>query len=165
MKLLFTTFLQIMLLRSGPQVLPASRHLLGLSLLLHWLTGVALGLFGQPLRLSVFSALAATLLMVALVHFILMLQRHRPRFTQTLTALAGCEVILGLIALPISTLYYAGDWARDIAALLLLAVLGWNVVLAAHIFRHALDITQGRGLIYAICYMLISIWLASQLGA
>lgn len=165
MKLLLTTFWKIVLLRGAPQVLPASRHLLGVCLLLHGMTGIVLGTFSMSLSHALISALAGTLLMVALVHIILIFNRYQARFIQTLTALAGCEVFIGLLAIPVTAVYYAGDAGKDAAALLSLAILGWNVAIAAHIFRHALSTTQGKGFIYAIGYMLISITISGMVMA
>jgi hypothetical protein len=165
MKLLFTTFWQIALMRAHPEVLPASRYLLGLCLFVHWLTGITLGLFSLSPAQALLSALVGTLMMVALVQIILMLNRYRERFLQTITALAGCEVLIGLLAIPVTAIYYAGDAGKGAAALLSLAILGWNVAIAAHIFRHALSTSQGMGFVYAIGYMLFSITISGMLVA
>jgi len=155
---------QIVLLRQGPQVLPASTFLLWLVLAAHWLTGVLLGLLSLPPLESMLSALAGTLIMVALVHTLLLLYRHHARLTQTLAALAACEVLLGLLALPLTALFYAGAGLQDIAAMLSLLVLGWNITVAAHIFRHALGVSMGMGFLFAIAYTLISISLGGLVG-
>jgi len=152
----------IALLRQGPQVLPVSTFLLWLVLGAHWATGVLLGLFSFPVGESLLSALAGTLIMAAVVHTLLLLYRHHNRLVQTLTALAGCEVLLGLLGIPPTALFYAG--AQDIAAMLSLLLLGWNIAIAAHIFRHAVGVTLGMGFFYAIVYILISISLVDFFG-
>lgn len=153
---------QIALLRQGPQVLPASTVLLWLALALHWVTGVLLGVFSYPLLEAMLSALAGTLIMAAVVHTLLLVYRKHHRLLQTLTALAGCEAMLGLLGLPPTALFYAG--AQDIAAMLTLLLLGWNTAIAAHIFRHAIGVTLGMGFFYAITYTLISIMLGNLVG-
>lgn len=165
MKLLLTAFWKIVLLRYAPQMIPASRHLLVVCLLLHAMTGIALGSFSLPVSHALFSAISGTLLMTAMVHAVLIVNRYQARFVQTLTALAGCEVILGLLAIPVTTIYYASDTGKSAAALLSLAILGWNVAIAAHIFRHALSTTRGMGFIYAITYTLITIIISGFLMA
>lgn len=164
MEALFRAFASIALLRRGPQILPASKALLALILAAHLGTGVLLGLFGLPPAMALLSALAGTLIMVALVHGLLMLHRLHARVTQTLTALAGCEVLLGLLVLPLSALYYAGGGAAELAALLSLLLLAWNVAVAAHIFRHALNVSVGMGVMFAIGYTLISLSLSGLIG-
>lgn len=161
---LLRVILQIVLLRQGPQALPASSFLLWLVLGAHWLTGVVLGLYSLAPVASMLSALAGTLIMAALVHTLLLLHRRHERLTQTLMALAACEVLLGLLALPLTALFFAGAGAQDIAAMLSLLLLGWNIAVAAHIFRHALSTSMGVGLLFAIGYTLISISLGGLIG-
>ncbi len=163
MKVLLQTFWQIALLRRGPQILPASRFLLLLVIVLHWLTGVVLGLFSLPGQDALLAALGGTALMVALLHFVLMWHRRGTRLIQTLTALAGCEVILGLLAVPVTALFYSGGSMKDFAALLSLLIMGWNIAVAAHIFRHALNASQGIGFVYAIGYMMIALSVSNMI--
>lgn len=165
METLIRALVAIALLRRGPQTLPASTFLLYLALAAHWGTGVLLGLFSLPPAMALLSALAGTLVMVALVHGLLLLHRLHARVTQTLTALAGCEVLLGLLALPLTLLFYAGGGMAELAALLSLLLLGWNVAVAAHIFRHALNVSVGMGVLFAIGYTLISMSLSGLIGA
>jgi hypothetical protein len=164
METLIRTIAAIALLRRGPQTLPASTFLLYLLLAAHWGTGVLLGLFSFSTAMALLSALAGTLIMVALVHGLLLLHRLHSRVTQTLTALAGCEVLIGLVGVPLTALFYAGGTMSELAALLSLLLLGWNVAVAAHIFRHALNVSMGVGVLFAIGYMLISISLSGLIG-
>lgn len=164
MEALFRAIISIALLRQGPQILPASTFLLALALAAHLGTGVLLGLFSLSPALALFSALAGTLIMVALVHGLLLLHRLHMRVIQTLTALAACEVLIGLLALPLTALFYAGGGLAELAALLSLLLLGWNVAVAAHIFRHALNVSMGMGVLFAIGYTLISMSLSGLIG-
>lgn len=161
MAALLRVIMQIALLRQGPQVLPASSALLWLVLGVHWLTGVALALFNQPLDRALFSSLVGTLVMLAVVQTLLLLHRLQSRFIQTLTALAACEVLLGLIAIPLGAGFAMGGDIQAIVGLLSLLLLGWNVAIAAHIFRHALGVSMGMGFLFAIGYTMVSISLAS----
>jgi hypothetical protein len=164
MKSLFRAIASIALLRQGPQILPASAILLYLVLAAHWGTGVLLGLFSLTPVMALLSALVGTLIMVALVHGLLLLHRLHSRVTQTLTALAGCEVLIGLLALPLTALFYAGGTMAELASLLSLLLLGWNVAVAAHIFRHALNVSVGMGILFAVGYTLISMSLSGLIA-
>lgn len=160
MRALFRAVLSIALLQSGPQVLPTSTVLLVLALAAHFGTGVLLGLFSLSLPMALLSALAGTLIVVALVHGLLLLHRRRARVTQTLTALAACEVLIGLLALPLTALYYTSGGMAELASLLSLLMLGWNVAVAAHIFRHALSVSMGMGVLFAIGYIIVALGLS-----
>jgi hypothetical protein len=159
MAALFQVFWQIALLRRGPQTLPASRELLWLLLAAHWLIGVILVLDTFSLDRALLSGLLGTLIMVAVVHGLLLVHRHYNRVTQTLGALAGCEILLGLLTLPLLVLLGMGGELQALATILWLLLLGWSIAITAHIFRHALGVSLGIGLLSAMGYVFISITL------
>ncbi len=164
MEALFRAIASIAMLQRGPQILPASRHLMALALAAHLGTGVLLGMYALSSGMALLSAFVGTLIMVALVHGLLLLHQRQARVMQTLTALAGCEVLIGLLALPLTALYYAGGGVAELAALLSLLLFVWNVTVAAHIFRHALDVSMWMGVLFAVGYTLISLSLSGFLG-
>lgn len=161
MDALIQAFLRILLLRTGPQSVPASKVLMWLVLLLHFAVGFLLTMFSQSFVVSVLYALVGTLITVAVVHGLLLLYRRHERYLQTLTALAACEALLGVMLLPvaINELYYQDSSNAEINVLLgfvLLIVIGWSVAVSAHIFRHALSVSMGLGFLYSIVYFIIS---------
>jgi hypothetical protein len=165
---LIQAFWRILLLRAEPQSVPAVPALLWLGLSLHFGVGLIHALFSMPFSLAAFYALVSTLTMVAVVHGLLLLFRKHARYMQTLTALAGCEALLGLMLLPISMFYYqsgGGEELRGLLAILSLMVIGWNVALAAHIFRHALSVSSGLGFLYSVAYLIIAVTLGDMVSA
>lgn len=154
---LFQVFWSITVLRAGPQVLPASPVLLWLVLPLHWLVGVALGLFSAPLGVSALSSLLGTLIMVAVVQGLLSLRGLGTRAMQTVTALAGGEALLGLMMLQVSLAYFTSGGELGAAALLSLFLLGWNVALATHILRQALEVPTAVAFLGALGYIFVSL--------
>lgn len=152
---LFGVFIDICLLRAGPQDLPASGFLAGVTVLLHWLLGVLLSLYGLPPALALVSALLGTLLLVAVVHGLLALRGLGSRFHQTLTAMAGCELLLGLFAFPLMVWYYNTD-DPFIPSILSLGLLAWGLVVSTHILRHALNVPAVMGFVAALGYTALS---------
>lgn len=159
---LFQVIWQIALLRQGPQVLPASGVLLWLTLGAHWLSGVALGATSLPLDRAMLLSLVGTLLMVAITHGLLVLHRRHNRATQTLTALAACETLLGIMAIPVLAWLEVEGAIQGVAAIFYLILFGWSIAIAAHIFRHALSVSLGMGFLFAIGYTLMSMSLGSM---
>ncbi len=162
MDALIQAFFRILLLRAGPQTIPPSAALMWLVLVLHFAIGFLLTIFTQPFGYSLLSSLVGTLIMVAVVHALLLFYQQHARYLQTLTALAACEVLLGLLLLPLSlsALYYQGRDSNELTtllAILWLMVVGWNVAVAAHILRHALSVSTGLGFLYSIVYFMIAI--------
>lgn len=166
MTLVLQAFWQILLVRGSPQILPYSRLLLGSVLLLHLLVGMALAAFTLPLEEALLSAAVGTVLIVAISQGLLALYGVGQRTVQVVTALAGCEFAIGLMALPLNGWFYAVERAdAGIPALLSMVLLGWNVALVAHIYRHALGVSKGLGFLFAIGYVIISLTLASLIVA
>ncbi len=168
MDALIRAFWRILLLRAGPQSLPAAPALLWLALLLHYGVGLLHALFSLPFGFAALYALVSTLTMMAVVHGLLLLFHRHVRYTQTLSALAGCEALLGLMLLPLSVLFVqsgGGGELQGLLAILSLMVIGWNVAVAAHIFRHALSVSTGLGFLYSIAYLIIAITLGDMVSA
>ena len=153
-------FVQICLLRQGPQDLPTSGILLAMALTAHTVMSILL----SNVSLSVLSALAwgvlSTVLLVVLAATLLYVQRRNARVVQTVTALAGTGAIITFIALPISGWLHGADHAAGeggFALLLVLILTGWSLVVVGHIIRHALSVPYFIGLVMAVVFYLISI--------
>lgn len=160
---LLNIFVDICLLRAGPQDLPASRFLLGVAILLGLLTGALLIVdsFG-----SVFSALLAQildlLLLMALIRFGLAYRGLAPRFLQVATALFGSSALINLVTMPVQLLIGedpSASLAGELGVLLYLFLLVWALVVIGHILRHAFDIRFGGGILIALAYFLLINWL------
>ncbi len=158
MQQLLKVFVAICLLRAGPQHLPASRFLLGLALVAHVLLGLAFALFTLPLAQALLAAVIGTALLLGVVQALLLVHRKSQRLQQTATALAGSEFILGLLALPPTLWFHAvqDNSARIVPSLLSLLLIVWSVVVTVHILRHALEVSQGIALLFALGYTILA---------
>lgn len=147
-----STLFCLMAMRCGPQRLSADHRLLIAALAAHVGIGVILGVADADIGYALLTALLTTLVMVAVVHAALTLNGRGNRVSQSLTALAWCETLLGVVALPI-VLFELGD-----APLLLLSLLvvGWNLAVSANIFRHALELEKGAAFLYALGYFFVA---------
>jgi len=152
-------FFDICLLRAGPQDLPASNALLGVVLATHVVVGVILGLLSYSFINAIFYALVSTFIVVALTRIALLLRNYGGRFRQTLSGLAGTDVLLGLVAWPVTAWLYradaeGGDIGGPFAVWLLLVA--WSLVVTAHILRHALSVHYAIGFAVAVGYFVVS---------
>ena len=93
---------------------------------------------------------------------LLQIRGKSPRWTQTVTALAGTGIIISLIALPLYVIIGVGgsdeinSSTGQAFGLLLLAILAcWNITVMAHILRHALDVNFVLAIVFAITYIWI----------
>jgi hypothetical protein len=154
-------FIQICLLRRGPQDLPTSGILLAIALAAHTLMAVLFFAVYENAMKALLSGALDTVLLAALTGTLLYVQRQNARFVQTLTALAGTGALFTLISLPVSGWFLgAGPESREggIAIMLLLTLVAWSLAVAGHIFRHALSAPYFVGLVFAVVFYGISIW-------
>lgn len=167
MAVLFNLFWEICLLRKGPQDVPASQELLKLCLIGYAATGLLnlwLGLGEVGAGTALLLTAVDVGLLLGLVYAVLQLRGLLARYTQTLTALAGTGTLLQLIVLPLGMWYQrelAGNGTADLPAMLWLMLLVWSVAITAHILRHALSVTFGIGVLYALGYLMVS-WTAAD---
>ena len=153
-------FVQICLLRMKPQDLPSSATLLALVLLTHTVVGAAVASVNLRFGQAIAAGVIDTALLCGLTIALLMLRTLRERTVQTLTALAGAGSVIGVLAYPASLWLHRAYQANEhspVLAVLVLAMLGWSLVVSAHILRHALSAPFYLGLLVSIAFYWISI--------
>ena len=160
MRAIVNPFIQICLLRQGPQDLPASGILLAIALIAHTVMSIVWSKVTLNAVSALLSGLLDTGLLVVLTGALLYAQRRSARVIQTLTALAGTGTIITFLALPVSGWLRGADQSAGeggFAVFLLLILMGWSLAVVAHIFRHALSIPYFFGLVLAAVFYGISI--------
>jgi hypothetical protein len=156
---LIRAWFDICRLRAGPQDLPASGFLLGLSLCCYALVSFLVASPSSGIMGAVQLATVDTGMLVVFATSILYLQSKTERINQTLSALAGSGSLMGMLALPLVLLVDPGQPADQLSALLTglwLLLLIWNLLVMAHIMRHALSASFAVGLGAAVLYALVS---------
>lgn len=152
----------ILSLRAGPQILPAAAGLLTAIVIADLLLSVAVlstGLdFGQALLMVATSIGAGLLFCYAALY----LRSLSNRFLQTATALFGTDLIITLVAMPLSLIAVqqlqpdgTSTLSPDVA-LGLLIVTVWMLAVVGGIFRHALDLSWPAALAVALAYVLVT---------
>ena len=160
---LLNLFVDICLLRAGPQALPASFSLLLMAALAGLVSGalVIASSFGG--LTAALGAQALDLLLIALLLRGALIVRGLPaRFVQAASALYGCGVVINLATMPVQLMI--GREAEDtlvgeLGLLFYLLLLIWALVVVAHILRHALEIRFSGGLLLSLGYFLAVNWL------
>ena len=166
MKQLVRLFAAICLLRAAPQDLPASRALLGITLGLYLLFAWLLAIPAYGQARAVWVALLDTALLIVFIQLLLYLLGRGTRILQTLTAMAGCGSLLGLLALPLVLWGQPTQAEEQVSGLLLYAwllLLVWNLFVTGHILRHALSTSLGIGTGVALLYALFSMQILAAL--
>lgn len=156
--ILWRSFFNICLFRSGPQDLPGSWFFTQVSLIIYTLVAIILSMFQLPVIEAIAGRILETALLIILTASLLYLTRHFARLPQTLTALAGIGIIFNILV-SITYLFFPLPTEPPINLEILfpyLLISCWNLAITAHIFRHALSASFGIGLVVALtCSMFI----------
>ncbi len=161
MQALIRFFVELCLLRRAPQDLPASDMLFRLMLILDLLIGVLAGVAaGLSAGSSLIQGAVEVALMLGALYLALYLSRHPGRFIQSATALLGSGALIGLLAVVPLSLNPTGSDQTDaatIGAIMLLALMIWNIVVNGHILRHSFGITLAQGAAAATAFQILAI--------
>ncbi|MGQ0658266.1 MAG: hypothetical protein ACT4NU_09255 [Chromatiales bacterium] len=152
-------YLDICLFRRGPQDLPASQWLMGVTLGTYALAGFALLSFEFAPHLALLAAVADAGVLWAGTVLLLNLFRHPRRAAQTVTALAGTGLIITVIAIPLAfwlTFGHAPDSDLAVPGVLWLVLFGWNVLVTARVLQQAFSTSFTIALVTAIVFIFLS---------
>jgi len=155
------SWVEQLLLRRAPQDDAFSRPALALALLAYMVVDLLQAFSSSAWAVASAITLTDTLIMAGFTWAVLQLAGKSPRLVQTLTALAGTGALLGIPGVPL--VWHAvrahqagGPSAAVVAGWLVLLV--WTVAVQAHIFRHALSVRYGFGLMIAGLHTVIAIY-------
>ena len=152
---LFRFFVDLAILRRGPQDLPASSALLALLAVLSVLIGgintaAFFGGLGAALGANLFDLMLSMVTLFVLLQF----RGHAARWMQTMSAFLGLGLLVGLIMLlvrPLAGLMGAAQFATQVDVLLAL----WLHVALGSVLRHALGVPLPAGVLIVFAYTLM----------
>lgn len=145
-------FLGICRLRANPQDLPTSNRLLLATLIAYGLADVIGALDMLPLGAAALTAAVDTLLLIVATHLALHWRAMENRFTQTLSALAGCGALLSMLAWAAFGL--TREWLPP--TWVWVPFLLWYTLVFGHVLRHALSVTLPAGVAVSLLYIILS---------
>jgi hypothetical protein len=161
MKSIINLFWGICLMRQSPAAVPAQGGFVAAVVVANLLASlvVSLSLAGNPGFLVTLTGIIVGQAVTASLLWILLGARNlRARFTTTLAALFGCDVVITAcfgLALPLLSLL--GASATTLAFLLFLV---WSVAVAGFILHRALDVRLAIGIGLALGMSLLSVALS-----
>lgn len=160
--LLLQNFVGILRSDLGPEVLPRSGLLLGVSLGLFVLAQFAGKLFTYTPVGAAAIGLCAVALLAAITALGSWLFKHYDRLTQTLTALAGAGAAVTFVKFALRLVLEVAFTSEDLdfpidplANFLLFPVFLWNVVVYASIFRRGFAVGRILGFAMSLGYLLV----------
>ena len=159
----YSAFFNICCLRSGPQHLPISSVLLWFTLLTYtFINCILQWLLGSSLFEATLISIMGSFLVMMLTGALLYITHHLARFTQTLTAWAGANTLMGIFSL-LPTYWFSKAPHNVLLQLLLLSLNIWSITISAHVFRHTLGVSLLIGLILTIINSLLIVSVLDQI--
>lgn len=155
--------LSLLLLKSAPQDLSYSPRLLLQLALAYILSGIAV-LQTTLNPDDIFSGLLLGLLIqFGFTYFVLKALDKSARFVQTFCAILGIGVLFNLLSWPVLSVLSdesAQEAMKSSMSLMFLLIISWEVLVKAHIFRHALEMRMFSALALSFSLFFISIALS-----
>jgi len=148
---LIRLFLEICLLRKGPQDVPAYPLLLGLALAAYVLVGAIQAFMEEQWLEGLLQIPLQAAILLVFVWISLKAAGKMNRMQQTFTTLLATDALISTFAIPLEVFFLANPQSAIIHLLLLLLML-WHMVVVAHILRHALSQTLVVGLGLSFVY-------------
>jgi hypothetical protein len=156
----------MLLLRTAPEDLPYSLGLMNRIIFLYLVSGLVVQSELVESSLSISRMILNLAITLLFTYVVLSALELKARFVQTMSALVGIGIVFNLLAWPL--LKQLGEEASPVPAagilsLLVLLLMSWELIVTAHIYRHALNIKMGQGIILALGLFFISIMLSQMI--
>ncbi len=100
------------------------------------------------------------------VYIVLKALDRKPRFMQSFYAILGVSVIFNIMAWPIFSIMadeLSNDDLKSSVSLLFLMLISWEVLVKAHIFKHALDMKMLGAMALSFSLFFLSVSLSQLL--
>ena len=156
---LLSVFLQLLLLRQRPDILPASLFLFGILLLVNLFIGIGSFLMNFDLLQSILRTVADIISNLAFVYLLLLAVNKLNRNLQTMIAMLGTSAILNILSLLPLMVLSAVKAPLGLAESMLYILFFWHIIVMGHIFRHALSVSFPMGLGVALLYISLAIFI------
>lgn len=153
------TLLNVGLRKKGPEDLPDSGFLLGLTFAVYLLLQIVLvwAVLAGSSRLTL-SILIEILMIVVGLRVLLTLSGYKSRFRQSLTAIFGTEGLLTVLQIPVNYWHVAALTKATGVALpgtIIFAIEIWRVMIEGHIISRAISKPFGIGLMIAVAFFFL----------
>jgi len=151
--------INIALRRSGPEDLPDSTFLLGLTLALYLVAQLPLALIAYgPSDILLRTVAVSLLLLFSGLWILLRLTGYRARYRRTVTAMLGTSALLSILSIPFSVWrqsMLSADSNVAMPSTFLFALMLWSLFIDGHILSRALSRPFGIGLLISIGYFFL----------
>lgn len=93
------------------------------------------------------------LVIISFSYFLLVVLKLKERFVQTISALLGTGIFFNLLSWPLVGLIAINESSRTydaLVAILALSMISWELLVTAHIYRHAFNLRMYSAIILSL---------------
>ena len=152
--------LALLTLRSAPQDLPYSPSLMVQLAVVYVVSGIMILQTTVSSGDSLAGILLGLVVQFVFTYFVLRALDKSSRFIQTFSAMLGVSILFSLLSWPIFVLFAdesTDDSFKASMSLVFLLIISWEVLVKAHIFRHALEMKMFGALALSLSLFFISV--------
>jgi predicted membrane protein len=151
---LLKLFLNICLLKQGPQDIPGSNTVLSLVMPVYVIINFLILILSSDVSIALLQVITESILILTLSWIILFFFKKSPRYSQTVCALVGTDAVISFFALPVMSILLGQG--SQFAFFTLIVLMIWHWAVTGHIFSMALDKPLSFGLGISFLYILAS---------
>jgi hypothetical protein len=158
--------LALLILKSVPQDLPYSPKLTVQLAAVYILSGIVVLQTTLSPDDTLTGILLGLLVQLLFTYFVLRALDKRPRFIQTFCAMLGVSILFNLLSWPVFALLAdesINETLQATMSLVFLLIISWEVMVKAHIFKHALEMKMFGALALSFSLFFISVALSELL--
>lgn len=155
---LISAFWRVSTFRLAPQDIPKSPILLAIVTVANLALTTIINQIQLDFAASVLVAGLEMVVLISLTAALLLWFSHLPRLTQTLTALMGCGAVIGSLVFGLLQIF------PELPEGLRIVIFFWNLMVMAHVLRHALAIHLAAAFFCALGYAVVLIQLIVFIG-
>ena len=158
--------LALLILKAAPQDLPYSKTLPGLMAMFYVISGVLVLQTTMNPEAMMAGLLLGLFIQIAFIYLVFRSLNRGSRFVQTFCAVIGVGILFNLLSWPILSVLAdeaSTDSLQSTMSLLFLLLISWEVLVKAHIFKHALEMKMVSALALSFALFFISVALSQLL--
>ena len=155
-----------MLLQASPQDILYSRALMVRMIFFYFLSGVLVMSGLMEASVAPVRMLFSISILLVFSYALLTALNKLARLVQTVTALAGSGILFNILAWPVlgyMSVPDVPDTTMQMLSLFMLMVLSWEIMVTAHIYRHALNIQVLSAILLSLGLFFISLSLTQMI--
>jgi len=158
-KILLRIFVDLCLIKKGPQDVPDSIALLKVVFFIYFLSGTLLLSSSMEFSEAIVQSFIETLLLGLFIYLLVIFFAVKNRFNQSVIAIYGSGALITILSAPFVFLMgnmEKNDGSTGAVGLVVFLIVCWSFIVIANIIRETIQKSLGISLLLTFCYLYLS---------